>query len=154
MAPALKFTAETRATIVETLRSGATVTAAAGRARVSARTVNKWRERGRTELGAIEDGATPSPSEEPFADFELDAAQALGEIEYELLRKVMTEKSWQRFMTVLERRFGYVAVHREQYEHVGSDGPDPEKAFGSADPLEWFRQVHNLGDGPGQPQPG
>ena len=147
MAPPLTFTPERADIIVEALRAGVSPEGAAGRARVSRRSLKRWRDRGRAELVSIEDGAEPVESEAPFAAFELDCAQAVGDCEYELVQKVRTEHSWTRWMTMLERRFNWVAVRREQIETVSvADGADASKVFGSDDPADWFRAVHHLDD--------
>ena len=137
MAPRMTYTSTKHRTIVGALRRGVTYDTAAARARVTPRTVQRWRERGARELATIEDGGTPVASEECFARFALDCASARARAELDLLERLDAAKpgEWQKIGWRLERQFSYLA--KEQREvFVTHNLPDVAAAFGTTDPAE------------------
>jgi hypothetical protein len=141
------YNAERHRVVVAALAEGATYETAAGAARVSRRSVLRWLEKGERELVSVEEGAEPISSEVPFMEFYLDAHKALADVELELLAevrsslpgKLKTHACW-----VLERRFGWVAVQRQELALAHEENVDPAAVFGTDDPIEQMRRANEL----------
>lgn len=120
------LSAEQREIIIEAISSGATVTAAAGAAGCSRRTIARWRERG------AGDGATPSERE-----FLLDYERAEAVAEVRLVQAITTASAtdW--------RAAAWMLTHRwpDRWSEKRTIKIEGERADGAAMVVEMLRQV-------------
>lgn len=108
-----KLTSEVQKIIVETLRVGATFTAAAGRAGVAESTIHKWRQAGK--------GNSPSSRirhSKRLEEFALAVDRALADAETRLVGTVnkASSQQWQAAAWLLERRWAGQYGRRDHLE--------------------------------------
>jgi transposase-like protein len=120
------LSADQRQIIIEAIRSGATVTAAAGAAGCSRRTIARWRERG------AGDGATPSERE-----FLLDYERAEAVAEVRLVQAITSASAldW--------RAAAWMLCHRwpDRWSEKRTIKIEGEHTDGAAMVVEMLRQV-------------
>jgi transposase-like protein len=122
------LSAEQREIIIEAISSGATVTAAAGAAGCSRRTIARWRERG------AGDGATPSERE-----FLLDYERAEAVAEVRLVQAITTAG------TTDWRAAAWMLCHRwpDRWSEKRTIKIEGERADGAAMVVEMLRQIRD-----------
>lgn len=112
---AKKFTSAVRTTIIEAIRTGNTLTHAAGLAGVSRAVVYQWLARG-----------VDAPAGSAYRQFSEDVEKANAEAASRLVA-IVSEAAiddWRAAMTLLERRFPDEYAKRERHEVAGpNDGP-------------------------------
>lgn len=114
-----KLTRKMATLIVQMLRAGNTVAAAAAVAGIRRGTLYEWLKRGARAREAADSSGARIPAEERvFAAFSADVERALAEAECEAVTRIRSAKEWQASAWYLERRNPKAWGRKEQIRHV------------------------------------